>query len=334
MLNLFFQIGDEMDARKIEQVLKKNRHINARFASHFISAFNVWNTLLAPVLIGLGVSYLFQYKEDISKINNIFFLLGFALIIVHLSFAIGFNYLDKRSDTSTELAEVSNSYNDLVSDIDTIKERMRISNELSATQKLVIYLATLKVNSHIRDVLNKKKDNTFTEDDLDVFVNEFIETIIKYLSKNRETLFGYKSQSRYNIALYIYDPDVEQLVVAARHCDDRIDRKDRPWKSGFGHVGLTYLHKELKICPDINKSSELKITDSSDKINYCSFISVPILTYHEDDTENDCLGVLVLTSALPEQFSLSRDKDFLQNISSLIAIYIDVLFNIYRETYK
>lgn len=331
---LYIQTGDEMDARKIEQVLKKNRHINAKFASHFISAFNVWNTLLAPVLIGLGVSYLFQYKDDVSKINNLFFILCFVLIIIHLAFAIGFNYLDKRSDTSVELAEVSINYNGLVSDIETIKERTHISNELSATQKLVIYLATLKVNSHIRDVLNKKKENTFSEDELEKFVNEFIETIIKYLSKNRETLFGYESKSRYNIALYIYDPNEEQLVVQARHCDDRIDRKDRPWKAGFGHVGLTYLHKELKICPDIHKSSELKITNSSDKINYCSFISVPILTYHEDSTENDCLGVLVLTSALPEQFSLARDKDFLQNISSLIAIYIDVIFNIYREINK
>lgn len=323
-----------MDTQKIESILKKNRHINARFASHFISAFNVWNTLLAPVLIGLGVSYLFQYKDDVTKIDNLFFLLCLMLIAIHLVFALAFNYLDKRSDTSTELAEVSNSYNNLICDIDTIKERMRISNELNATQKLVIYLSTLKLNSHIRDLMEKKKDDSFTSEQLDDFFDDFIETILSYLLKHRETLFGYESKSRYNIAFYIYDVEQDQLVVSSRHCDDRIDRKDRAWKSGFGHVGLTYLHKELKICPNINNSTELKITNSSDKINYFSFISVPILTYSEDNTENDCLGVLVLTSALPEQFSLTRDKDFLQNISSLIAIYIDVIFNIYKEMNK
>ena len=320
-----------MDKQKVEKVLKKNRYINAAFARHFISAFNIWNTLLAPIIIGVGVSYLFQYKDNLDKINNLFFVLCGVFIIMHFILALAFNYLDKRSDTTIELAEVSGGYNGLISDMEIVKERMRVANELNATQKIVIYLATLKVNSHIKDVLIKKKENSFTTKELDSFVNEFIETIINYLSKHRETLFGFESKSRYNIALYVYDPEQEQLVVAARKCDDRIDRKDRPWKSGFGHVGLTYLHKELKICPNIHSSSELKITNSLDKINYCSFISVPILTYNENDAENDCLGVLVLTSALPEQFSLQRDKEFLQNISSLIAIYIDVIASIYKE---
>ncbi|HFK7189023.1 GAF domain-containing protein [Serratia odorifera] len=323
-----------MDTQKIEKVLKKNRYINARFASHFISMFNVWNTLLAPIIIGVGVSYIFQYKDDITKISNSFFILCFVFVFVHLVFAIAFNFLDKRGDTTNELTEVSENYNGLVSDIDIIKERMKVSNELNATQKIVIYLTTLKVNSHIKELMNKKNGGLFTIEELDGHIDEFIDTIINYLSKHRETLFGYESKSRYNIALYVYDPEEEKLVVTARRCDDRIDRKDRSWKSGFGHVGLTYLHKELKICPNINNSSELKITNSSDKINYCSFISVPILTYREGDAENDCLGVLVLTSALPEQFSLQRDKDFLQNISSLIAIYIDVVASIYKEVNK
>ena len=320
-----------MDTQKIERILKKNRYINARFASHFISTFNIWNTLLAPVIIAVGVSYVFQYKDNINEISNLFFVLCVFFILFHLLFAIAFNYLDKRGDTTNELAEVSQNYNSLVSDIDMIKERMRVSNELNATQKIVIYLATLKVNSHIKELMNKKKEDGFNIDELDKYIDDFILTIVNYLSKHRETLFGYESKSRYNIALYVYEQEHEQLVVASRVCDDRIDRKDRAWKAGFGHVGLTYLHKELKICPDINKSSELKITSSADKINYCSFISVPILTYREGDSENDCLGVLVLTSALPEQFSLQRDKDFLQNISSLIAIYIDVVASFYKE---
>lgn len=199
------------------------------------------------------------------------------------------------------------------------------------TQKLVIYLTTLKLNSHIGELIKKKKEKVFTDDELNQYCNEFIETVLKNLLKDREALFGYESKSRYNIAFYLYDPKDEQLEVCARYCDDRIDRKDRPWKSGFGHVGLTYLHKELKICPNINNSSELKITNASDKVNYCSFISVPVLTYDENNTDNDCLGVLVLTSALPNQFSLQRDKDFLQNISSLIAIYIDITFSFYKE---
>lgn len=100
-----------MDTKKIEKILKKNRHVNAQFASYFISAFNFWNTLLAPIVIGLGVSYIFQYKNNLDKIHNLFFVLCIIFIIIHFVFAIAFNYLDKRSDTSTELAEVSLNYN-------------------------------------------------------------------------------------------------------------------------------------------------------------------------------------------------------------------------------
>ena len=73
--------------------------------------------------------------------------------------------------------------------------------------------------------MTKKKESSFTTKELDSFVNEFIETIINYLSKHRETLFGFESKSRYNIALYVYDPEQEQLVVAARKCDDRMIEK-------------------------------------------------------------------------------------------------------------
>lgn len=51
-----------MDNRKIEKILRKNRYINARFAGHFASFTSLWNALFAPIIIGLGVSYVFQKK--------------------------------------------------------------------------------------------------------------------------------------------------------------------------------------------------------------------------------------------------------------------------------
>lgn len=51
-----------MDNRKIEKILRKNRYINARFAGHFASFTSLWNALFAPIIIGLGVSYVFQKR--------------------------------------------------------------------------------------------------------------------------------------------------------------------------------------------------------------------------------------------------------------------------------
>lgn len=120
------------------------------------------------------------------------------------------------------------------------------------------------------------------------------------------------------------------LIVRARLCDDRLKKRNRSWKSGFGHVGLTHLHKEIKICPDITKSSELNSDDESDNVNYRSFLSVPIMSPNTT-LEEQCLGVLVLTSADVNQFKIDRDGDFLQNFSYLLTIYIDCMAKIYMH---
>lgn len=320
-----------MDQERIESVLKKNKYINSKFTGYFISTFSIWNTCFAPIIIGLGVSYVFLFKDDLSKLHSSFFIFCFIFLVIHVFLSIGFHYLDKRSDTTIELSELVKKYNNISDDIEKIHKRMHLSTSLTATQKLVIYLTTLKVNSHIREMIHGKRDGSLSEETMDNKLQEFFDTILSYLSIHREVLFSFVSESRYNIALYIYDNHSQDLQVVSRRCDDRIVRQDRSWKPGFGHVGLTHLQKELKICPDITKSSELKVNNQSDKKNYCSFISVPILTYNEGDSNNECLGVLVLTSALPEQFSLERDRDFLKNIVSLIAIYIDVSIELYTS---
>lgn len=320
-----------MNNQKIEKILKKNRHINARFSGYFTTFFNLWNTLIAPIIIGLGVSFVFQFKDTPDKINFWFLLTTIIFLSLHLILGFGAKYLDKKDDSTNELSELSNEYDFRIKEIEKIRERMTMQNKLSETQKMVIYFTTLQVNSHIRSILIKNKENNLKDEDFRQDTKEFFMTILGYLSRHREILFDYKSESKFNIALYIYSEDKQQLVVNSRICDDRIIRKDRAWKPGFGHVGLTYLHKELKICPNIHESNELKISNPSDGKNYCSFLSVPILAYQQGSDAQECLGVLVLTSALPNQFLLERDRDFILNLSSLIAIYAEVIYKLYID---
>ncbi|MEY0232927.1 hypothetical protein [Providencia manganoxydans] len=47
--------------------------------------------------------------------------------------------------------------------------------------------------------------------------------------------------------------------------------------------------------------------------------------------EEQCLGVLVLTSADVNQFKIDRDGDFLQTFSYLLTIYVDSMFKIYMH---
>ena len=146
------------------------------------------------------------------------------------------------------------------------------------------------------------------------------------LISERESLFKYVSESKYNIALYFYSEEEDCLGIAYRDCDSRLPQRNRSWKPGLGHVGLAFLHKTVKLCPDITKSNELLANQSSgDAENYRSFLSMPIMKCDDDGEVNNGikpLGVLVLTSALPEQFDENRDVPFMSMIVKLLAIYL------------
>ncbi|MEI7000513.1 GAF domain-containing protein, partial [Klebsiella pneumoniae] len=88
-------------------------------------------------------------------------------------------------------------------------------------------------NSHIRKILIANKEKKLTLADFPIDTESFFSTVLGYLSRNRETLFSYKSESKFNIALYIYNKERNHLEVICRICDDRITKKNRAWKPGF-----------------------------------------------------------------------------------------------------
>lgn len=46
---------------------------------------------------------------------------------------------------------------------------------------------------------------------------------------------------------------------------------------------------------------------------------------------DECIGVLVLTSADANQFKIDRDGDFLLTFSYLLTIYIDSMYKVYMH---
>ncbi|EFO3892477.1 GAF domain-containing protein, partial [Escherichia coli] len=178
-----------MDNRKIERILRRNRRINAQFAGYFVSFTSLWNALFAPIIIGLGVSYVFQKKDINNGISDFFFIACIMFFILHLILAWGAKYLDKKDDATIELGDLTKEYNKRVSEIETIRKRMVQEDKLSTTQKLVIYLTTLQVNSHIRKILIANKEKKLTLADFPIDTASFFSTVLGYLSRNRETLF-------------------------------------------------------------------------------------------------------------------------------------------------
>lgn len=294
-----------------------NKIIEGRLTSIAIYSANTWMTLLAPLIIGLLASKLFT---DIKLNGTEIALYGIAAI-VHLMFAwIMFAAANRRSISIAvdSIVAVNEKYE---------KEIIPKAEQLytaSATQQSVIYLMTLELEARIEEL------NSIPENDL--LKNRWknwekgLQAMLWHIAKHRTPLFGYDGDSLYNIALYLYDKKSDDLFIAWRKHDDRMTTSNRRWKPGFGHVGLTFVQQEAKICRDILESSELAnsaTSEPTDKQRYRSFLSIPINDSCNTHDGKKPLGVLVFTSSHVAQFDWERDKFFALTAAKLLSIYIE-----------
>lgn len=308
----------------IEATLDKaiqNRKTENKIVKSSVIASSTWTTLIAPIIIGAAITRAIP-TNNITLAEGISYATFAAIHILCTIIIFRSSSMHSLSNDAEEIIEENKKLNEVL-----LPEAIQYS-KLQQLQTITCYLATLELEQAIEE-LNKSKNLT---------ISEFIQTadghvarILKPLSDNREDLFMYKEGSLYNIALYIHAPETNLLNIRWRDCDKRLNQTNRSWQPGFGHVGLSFLHNEIKICPDISKSTELTSSyTESDTKQYRSFLSVPISECQRSDHETNGasqkpFGVIVLTSAAPEQFSLQRDKILMLTIAKLLSIYIDKL---------
>ncbi len=300
----------------------QNRAIESKIIKSSVIAASTWTTLIAPIIIGAAITRAIP-TNNITIIEGICYV---TFTLIHRLCTIIICRSSSMHSLSREAEEIIEENNRLTKTL--LPEAVQYS-KTQQLQTITCYLATLELEQAIEE-LNKSKNLT---------IKAFIETaeghfarILKPLTDSREQLFGYREGSLYNIALYIYSPETKLLHIRWRDCDKRLGQTNRSWQPGFGHVGLSFLHNEIKICPDISKSTELTNSyTETDTKQYRSFLSVPIsecqrTTDNETDgSSQKPFGVIVLTSATPEQFSLQRDKILMLTIAKLLSIYIDKL---------
>lgn len=146
-------------------------------------------------------------------------------------------------------------------------------------------------------------------------------------------IFGFRSIDLHNFAVYLYDDDEENLRVAWRECDPRIQRQDRRWAPGNGHVGLCFVQKRVLFSNNVPQSDELERDDPADDKKYVSMVSIPIFRSGNfpnshtgsSDVDHDAqpLGVFVVTSSAPNQFDKELHKSFLLSLSFHLSFVIE-----------
>jgi len=304
------------NTKSIKAENNNNRRIETEVFHAGIIAANAWITLVAPILIGFFITRLFSQDEFTAPENVIFS----VSIILH----IFFTYLIYQSSTRRSL---SLEVDGLVEEVDHL-QKVKIPKaaelyETAKVQQTVTYLMTLELENMI-DEFNENAKGSTTEENhkrWDKGLHKILSGLVKY----RHELFGYGGQDLYNICLYAYDRKNDELIIRWRQCDDRLQTSNRSWKPGAGHVGLTFILNELKICHDIYESTELSNSalGPKDKAKYRSFLSVPIKDSSKVLTSGKPLGVLVFTSNARGQFSLDRDKLFALTAAKIISIYLE-----------
>ena len=123
-----------------------------------------------------------------------------------------------------------------------------------------------------------------------------VEFILSLVETDREVLFGFTEDDRYNFA--VYEHRKGKLHPLARRADKRIRRRNRTWKLGEGHVGLCFQQQRTLVSPDLKHTKSWVAGARSDRVNYVSAIAVPLNSVRTTRT----VGVLVITSDRKDHF--------------------------------
>jgi GAF domain-containing protein len=95
----------------------------------------------------------------------------------------------------------------------------------------------------------------------------------------RTELFGFGSNERYNMSLFMRSDD-DRYISVARRSHAEIVRHDRSWALGEGQVGTAATLDRPLVTPDLTESSMRTINPAhrdADSANYRSVVSVPLL---------------------------------------------------------
>ncbi len=131
--------------------------------------------------------------------------------------------------------------------------------------------------------------------------DEAAQRLLDYVGEKKGNLLGFTEDDVHNLMLYRREGD--QLVPGPRVSHSRIQKRNRVWHVGEGHVGLAVSENAPLVSGDMRQTSGFRSTEGSeesDAHNYVSSISIPLYltgnTAHPD-------GALIVTSSRVDHFT-------------------------------
>lgn len=203
-----------------------------------------------------------------------------------------------------------------ISELENLSEIYNDYNETFMASLTATELSLIGINERIFDSKEQLDINTICKIILDPWITDR-SSILNFVNGN----------SMYNIAVYTLNKESNLLELDFRKNDDRIQTKNRKWKPGVGHVGQCFSTEQTIFCRDIEDNIKTTNKESSrkeDKDYYRSIIAEPI------KSDQQVIGVVVITSSQPEQF----DDSIHTIIIRIIALLLETGYSNIKELNK
>lgn len=281
----------------------------------------VFATVIAPLIEVIATFVLSQgggFSNPAVLYGTLFFVL---FVILHFVSAFLVFYND------------STNYSLLLSQ-KRLKKKLKIrkrqnSDLISGIKSLV---NTLEIFKYITGGVNFLNSVKLQEKTLKVQqIKDLLERLLNPIYTRRHEIFETDGDDLLNMVIYLFNEDDNELQLFFRRADDRIPKKNRSWKVGFGHIGKTFLYKQALICTDVKLTKAsinetFGMTTENDDRYYRSFISVPILRSNDNGEDSDDvppIGVLAFTSSKADHFTKAEHESFLWILSNLLSIFFE-----------
>lgn len=130
--------------------------------------------------------------------------------------------------------------------------------------------------------------------------------LLRLCEAQREALFGFRKEDRYNFMVYRRESDV--MIPGPRATHPAIPQANRRWKVGVAHVGKAILETKPLVTPDVYDPKIWYVDPDAeqartDRLHYVSAVSVPLPV-----DSGHATGVFIVTSSRSRHFT-SRNQD-------------------------
>lgn len=301
-------------AKAIVYEARKSLANLAIFSANSVLVAQVFATIVFPA-IELALENFVEPKPNAN--------IWITIIIAHIAVALyAFFGLSSINNflKATKLDEL---------DAEIDRQKREYEAELKTNEELTAGLISLaKHSAEVQGALSILQSLLESADNKKRPLASDVGKLLAPLIQNREEILNFVNSEKYNFAVYLYNKRKGNLNLFYRDCDNRIQRHDRSWQPGVGHVGIAFAQKGTIISPDMSATAEILGADKSlienDRSIYVSFISTPI--FDSVNHEGYPLGVLVITSDRAGHLT-QEYKIVTETFALLLGIYFSNIIN-------